>query len=328
MEKLISNFTKDIVQAIEIARQHKITNSAVKRITNVVICGMGGSGIGASIVYQWVYEEISVPVSICQDYTLPNSVSENTLLIGCSYSGNTEETITAVELAMNKNATIVGICSGGFLETFCLQNKFDCIIIPSGNQPRAALAFPIVQLLHILNSFNLIKSSRFEELLKAKEMLEINQYAIKQEAILIAEKLYGKVGVLIAEKKYEGVAIRAKQQFNENSKYLSWVSIIPEMNHNELVGWGGGDNRFVCLFIETIDAQPKNQKRFVLTKQILTEKTKHHYTLKSMGTTYIERYLYLIHLLDWASFYLVDLNKVDAFDIDVINYLKQELAVN
>jgi glucose/mannose-6-phosphate isomerase len=327
MDNLISNFTKDIEQAIEIANRSEIKNRAHSKIDNVLICGMGGSGIGAKIVYQLIYDHIAVPVLFCQDYTLPNSVSENTLVIGCSYSGNTEETLSALNLAKTKNAAIVGVCSGGRLEGFCRENNFDCIIIPSGNQPRAALAFSIIQLLHVLNVYKLIASNFFKEIIKAKEVLELNQISIKHEASEIAKKLYGKVGVLVVESKYEGVAVRARQQFNENSKYLSWVSVIPEMNHNELVGWAGGDNRFACIFIETSDVHLQNHKRFLLTKQILTQKTAYSYSVKAIGTTYIERYLYLIHLFDWTSFYLVELNKADVFDIAVINYLKQELQV-
>jgi glucose/mannose-6-phosphate isomerase len=326
MDKLISDFTLNIEQAIEIANQSLITPRSKSEIKNVLICGMGGSGIGANIVHQWIYNDIKIPVSFCQDYTIPNFVSENTLVIACSYSGNTEETFAAIKEAKTKQATIVAIASGGDLQSFCQENNYPIIIIPSGNQPRAAIAFSIIQLLHVLKSFELISSNYFNELLRAKTLLENNQDNIKQEALIVAEKLQGKVAVIVAERKYEAVAIRAKQQLNENSKYLAWTSIIPEMNHNELVGWGGGDNRFVALFLETSDVHSQNHKRFVLSKQIIAEKTPHTVSIKAIGSNYIERYVYLIHLLDWVSYYLVGLNKVDAFDIEVINYFKYELS--
>jgi glucose/mannose-6-phosphate isomerase len=325
MDKLISDFTLNIEQAIEIANQSLITPRSKSEIKNVLICGMGGSGIGANIVHQWIYDDIAIPVSFCQDYTIPNFVNENTLVIGCSYSGNTEETMAALEQAKARNASIVGISSGGALNNFCVENNYDSILIPSGNQPRAAIAFSIIQLLHVLKSYALISSNLFDIITNAKKFLVENQEQIKRDASLIAEKLFGKVAAIVVEKKYEGVAIRAKQQFNENSKYLTWVSVIPEMNHNELVGWGGGDNRFVALFIDAADVHIQNNKRFVLTKQIIAEKTPYTFSVKALGSNYVERYIYLIHLLDWASYYLVEMNKVDAFDIDAINFLKHEL---
>lgn len=325
MEKLIEAFTANITEAIEIAKKSELKKST-NEIHNIVICGMGGSGIGGKLISQWVQNEISLPITLCQDYTLPAFVSVNSLVIASSYSGNTEETMSAIKIAKEKNAHIVGISSGGALEQFCKDNNYDVIIVPGGNQPRAAIAFSLIQLLHIFESFGMISSKSIEEMQKGRDLITANLDRNKEEGKKIAQFLYGKVGVIYSESIYEGVAVRARQQLNENSKYLGWSLAIPEMNHNELVGWGGGSDNFAVIFLKTDDVNPRNKMRFDLTKEILEKRTQHIYELESKGNSLIERSLHLINVLDWASWYLVELNKVDAYDIVVINHLKDSLA--
>lgn len=325
MDKLITAFTQNIDEAIAIAKTSHI-HPADREIKNIVICGMGGSGIGGKLVSQWIAGEIALPVSLCQDYTLPNFVDQHTLVIGSSYSGNTEETLAALEIARNKGALIKCISSGGTLEQFCKNNKYDIIIVPGGNQPRAAIAYSLVQLLHIFRSLGMISGKSLEEIIHGKEAIDTNLDANKAEGKRIADFLFGKVGIIYSEAAYEGVAVRARQQLNENSKFLGWTHAIPEMNHNELVGWGGGSDKFAVIFMRTEDMNPRNAARMDLTQEIIAKKTPHIYELNAKGNSLIERSLHLINVMDWASYYLVELNKVDVFDIKVIDHLKNSLA--
>lgn len=325
MDKLITAFTQNIDEAIAIAKTSHIHPSD-REIKNIVICGMGGSGIGGKLVSQWISGEIALPVSLCQDYTLPNFVDQHTLVIGSSYSGNTEETLAALEIARNKGALIKCISSGGTLEQFCKNNKYDIIIVPGGNQPRAAIAYSLVQLLHIFRSLGMISGKSLEEIIHGKEAIDTNLDANKAEGKRIADFLFGKVGIIYSEAAYEGVAVRARQQLNENSKFLGWTHAIPEMNHNELVGWGGGSDKFAVIFMRTEDMNPRNAARMDLTQEIIAKKTPHIYELNAKGNSLIERSLHLINVMDWASYYLVELNKVDVFDIKVIDHLKNSLA--
>lgn len=325
MEKLITAFTQNIDEAIAISKTVTITKPTTE-IRNIVICGMGGSGIGGKLVSQWIQNEISLPITLCQDYTLPAFVNQHTLVIGSSYSGNTEETLAALEIAKSKGATIKCISSGGTLEQFSKANGYDVIIVPGGNQPRAAIGYSLVQLIFIFESLGLISAKPMQDLEKGRDLINSNLEANKAEGKKIAEFLFGKVGVIYSETAYEGVAVRARQQLNENSKFLGWSLAIPEMNHNELVGWGGGSDQFAVIFFRTEDANPRNATRMDLTKEILSQKTKHIYDLHAKGSSLIERSLHLISVMDWASYYLVELNKVDAFDIIVINHLKDSLA--
>lgn len=325
MEKLIAEFPNNLSEALQIAQSANFKIPTMK-IENVVICGMGGSGIGGKLVSKWVEDEIKLPITHSHDYSIPAFVSENTLVIGSSYSGNTEETLACVEEAMLKGAHIVCVCSGGELAEICRNNNYDVVIVPGGNPPRTALAFSLVQLLNIFMKLGMIGAKSLSDIAAARELIVSNEKEIKEEAHKLAEFLKGSVGILYGTTKYEAVLVRARQQFNENSKLLCWHHTLPEMNHNELVGWGGGDNRFSVVFFETDDIHPRNARRLQITKEVISQKTENIYTLRGIGNSTIEKSIYLINVVDWASLYLSDLSNVDPIDIAVIDMLKSELA--
>jgi len=325
MDKLITAFTANILEALEIASKAKI-NQAKNEIHNILICGMGGSGIGGKIVSQWIQDDSSVPVLLLNDYTLPNYIDKHSIVIGSSYSGNTEETLIALKKAKEQGAHIIGICSGGEVKDFCIENAYDYILVPGGNPPRTAVAFSIVQLLNIFIQLGMTTSSRLSEVKSAHDLLITKQNQIHDKAKELAAFLQGKVGVFYSGPRYEGVAVRARQQFNENSKLLCWHHVIPEMNHNELVGWGGGDERFAAVFFQTNDLIPRNQRRYEITYEEVKKHTPFVMEISAQGSTQIERSFFLINLVDWASYYLALNKNVDAMDIRVIDYLKNELA--
>jgi glucose/mannose-6-phosphate isomerase len=325
MEKLITAFPQNMIDAMAIASRFNL-KKPVQDIHNIVICGMGGSGIGGKIVAQCIQEQVNIPVSLLSDYDLPAFIGKNTLVIGSSYSGNTEETMTSVVEAYKRGSHIVCITSGGEMEQFCKAENIDCVIVPGGNPPRTAVAFSIVQLLHIFIELGYISPENMEQVRLSHDLLLHHSESIHAKAKEIAHFMYGKVGIIYAGPNYESVAIRARQQFNENAKHLCWHHVIPEMNHNELVGWGGGDDRFAVLFFDTKDLNPRNQKRYDISKDIISKKAAGVMELEAIGDTHIQRSFYLINVSDWASFYLAELNQVDIFDIKVIDFLKDELA--
>ncbi len=325
MEKLITAFPQNILDAITIAESASF-KQPTNPIQNIIICGMGGSGIGGKIVAQWIENEAKIPVIILNDYSLPKFVDNHSLVIGSSYSGNTEETLSAIYEAHSLGAHIIGICSGGELETFCKKENYDFVIVPGGNPPRSAIAFSIVQLINIFIQLGIISKNNLEEIKIGQQLLLNEESSIHAIAKELATFLSGKVGVFYAVSNYEGVAIRARQQFNENSKLLCWHHVIPEMNHNELVGWGGGDDRFAVVFLNTKDLIPRNQKRYDISKDVISKRGAKIMELDAVGESQIQRSLYLINLVDWASFYLSEIKGVDIMDIKVIDFLKSELA--
>lgn len=324
MKALIEAFPANIREAISIAKNARFSGD-YSGITNVVICGMGGSGIGGTMVKDWLFDELCVPVVVVKDYDMPKFVGPSTLVIGSSYSGNTEETLNSLDEAIAAGAKIIGVCSGGALEALCKEKGYDHVIVPGGNPPRTALAFSLVQLLNIFHKTGLIAKEHLQSMASAEVLITSEATTIHQEAKALAAHLHGKVGVFYGTSQYEGVVTRARQQFNENSKELCWHHVLPEMNHNELVGWGGGDNRFAVVYFENKDINHRNEVRANITLEKISERAK-VLRIQSKGESIIERSIYLINVVDWASLYLAELKLVDPIDIAVIDYLKDSLA--
>lgn len=327
MKELISKFNEQLREAIEIALRQKFINHP-RKINNIVFTGMGGSGIGSRIVAQWIEKEIKVPITFVQNYEIPSWISRDTLVIATSYSGNTEETLSSIEKCIKTGAIVVGICSGGKLRDMCIENQLDCIIIPKGFPPRAALAYSLAQQLIVLIKFNLISWNSIYELTNCSDFIAKHEEEIKLKAQEIVKIINNTNPVIYAEFPYEGVAIRGKQQFNENGKFLCCYNVIPEMNHNELLGWDSGNQSHSALFLYNSDMNSSNLKRFELTQKIIENQTKNVIAIHSRGKNKIEESIYFIHILDWASYYLGIERGADVMEIDKIDFLKNQLALN
>ncbi|MEK7588243.1 MAG: bifunctional phosphoglucose/phosphomannose isomerase [Patescibacteria group bacterium] len=325
MENLIENFSAHIQEAIIIGEKATLSQKE-RQFKNVLITGMGGSGIGGAIASEIASIESPIPFSISKGYSVPQFVNTETLVIVSSYSGGTEETISAMKKAQEKGAKIVCITSGGEIEKIAKENNIDHIIIPGGMPPRAALGYSLVQMFFIFNYFGLIKDSFKDELLAGVSMLNTEKENIKQEAKKIAEKLYGTLPVIYAPYGSEGVAVRFKQQLNENAKMLCWYGVVPEMNHNELVGWAGGNEHIAVIIFRNQSDYLRISKRIDISKEVISKYTPNITEIYSKGNSLIERALYHIHLGDFISLYLANMKEVDVTDIKVIEYLKASLA--
>lgn len=325
MDKLIAQFPKQIADALEIAKEAHLSTLKNKSFKNVVICGMGGSGIGGKMVSQWFLSQSNVPVTLVQSYSLPGFVNKETLVIGSSYSGNTEETLTVVKAAHDSGATIVGVSSGGEMIRFCKETKSDFIRVPGGNPPRSMLAFSVIQLVKILSTASVINKESLHQIDHCRHLLNAELLTIKQEAKRMASHIYKKQCALYGSTELESVVVRARQQINENSKQLCWHHVIPEMNHNELVGWGGGTNDIAVIFFVSQFMGERNKLRFDLSKEIISKKTDAILSIEGRGKSPIEESFYFIHIIDWASIYLAELNGVDPIEIHVIDHLKDSL---
>ena len=325
MKDLIANFSNQLKEAITIGEAAKLTHSEYF-IRNVVITGLGGSGIGGTIISEIAANQCPVPVSINKDYFLPEFVNEETLVIVSSYSGNTEETLCAMEIAMKRGAKIVCITSGGKVLEMAQDNKFDHIIVPGGMPPRSCLGYSFTQLLYIFNFFGLINENFKTELPKAIALIDAEEKNIQNAAQEIAKKLVNKIPIIYCVANNEGVAIRLRQQINENSKMLCWHQVIPEMNHNELVGWTEKSDKWAVLILRNNNDYERTQKRIEINKEVISKYADSITEIYSKGSSIIERSIYLIHLGDWISWYLSELRHVDATEVNVINYLKSTLA--
>ena len=324
MKELIDGFGQQLLKGVEVGENLNFT-APKNPIQNVVITGLGGSGMGGKIVAELIENELEVPVYINNSYSLPNFVSKNTLVIASSFSGNTEETISALEFALERKAECAIISSGGRAIEIAREEGLSYAQVPNVGPPRANIGLSIVQQLYLLKAYKLIDWDVKSAIKSAVAFLSSNKESIKIEAEKLANFLYQKQPIVYACHRFHGTAIRFKQQLNENAKMLAWTHVIPEMNHNELVGWAGGSKLHAPVFFETNSDSERNQLRTQLSKEIIKEHTE-IFTVKAYGNSPLIQTLYLIHLGDWCSQFLADKNQVDIFDIKVIEHLKSELA--
>ena len=325
MKTLVANFSKQLTEAIQIGSKAKLTPSK-NNIQNVLICGLGGSGIGGTIVSQLVTPLGNVPIDTCKGYFIPAYVNEKTLLIISSYSGNTEETLQCLEEAIKKNAKIVCITSGGTVEQISKEKGFDHIVVPGGMPPRSCLGYSLVQLFFILSYFKIINDGFKKELEAAVKLIDSEETAIIEEATALAKKIDGKFPVIYATTLNEGIAVRFRQQLNENAKILCWHHIIPEMNHNELVGWTEKNENYVVLFLLDKDEYSRNLARVEINKEIIKKCTSSIIDIYSKGNSAIEKAIYFIHLGDWVSVILGESRGADLMEVKVIDHLKSALS--
>jgi glucose/mannose-6-phosphate isomerase len=325
MNNYISDFTNQLNDALSIGISSKF-NSAKSDINNILICGLGGSGIGGSIITDIVNDVISVPILATKGYEVPNFVNKNTLVIACSYSGNTEETIEAVEKCLKTNAEVSVITSGGKLKEIALEKNLNHIIIPGGHPPRAMFGYGFTELFFVLKNYNLINNDFENDFENAISLLDKEKENIKKLASSIAKKLYKKTPVIYTSEGFEGVAIRFRQQMNENSKMLCWHHVVPEMNHNELLGWRTNVDGLAVVYLRNKNDYYRNQTRVDINKSVINKYTEDILEIWSKGNSLIETSLYHINVGDWVSWYLSELNNVDAIEIDVINFLKDRLS--
>ena len=325
MNDYIDDFSNHLREAIETANNTNLT-SCTKEIRNVLICGLGGSGIGGTIVSDIISPKVDIPITATKDYSIPNFVNEHTLVIANSYSGNTEETLYALEKCQAKGAEIAVITSGGKLKAIAEENKYNKIIIPGNQPPRAMFGYAFTELFFMLNHYGIIDDSFKSDFTKAIELLDTEKSDIQEQAMSLAKKMYKQTPVIYVANGFEGVAVRFRQQINENSKMLCWHHVVPEMNHNELLGWRTNVNDLAVVYLRNKSDYDRNQIRIDINKKVIAKFTENITEIWSKGDSLIENSLYHINLGDWVSWYLSEMNNVDAIEIDVIDFLKGELA--
>lgn len=341
MYDVLVNFPEQIKTAWDNNFQIERTN--YKNIKNIVLTGLGGSAISGDVAQTFLYKTLQLPLQVNRNYDLPNFANESTLVIACSYSGNTEETISAYKGALERKCKIVSIGSGGEIEKLTNANGNLHIKVPSGFQPRCALGLMFFNLLKFLNdagfiSFNDSMIESIYKMLKAKSEIYSKEHSQPYDD---AVKLIGHFPVIHSSDLLQSVNVRFRCQLAENSKVLSYSGIIPELNHNEIIGWEkfdlpaelglkrqAGSNKFNAMLIQIIDEDdhPRNKLRFEITEKILKETCIEILKIKSSEKSFEERIIDLIYYTDWVSFYLAVLRKVDPTPIKNINILKNSLA--
>jgi len=304
---------------------------------NVVSTGLGGSAIGSDLARSYIADDSETPLFVNRNYRLPGFVGEGTLVIASSYSGNTEETISAYKDAKVKKAKIIAVTSGGELRKLATDDGFPVLTIPGGLQPRCALGYSFFPLLIVLVKIGVVKD-RAEDIDEAIEVLTSLKvkslgYAVPEKkniAKTIARSLYNKFPVIYAGGDHtDSVVTRWRGSLSENAKVLSSGHVIPEMNHNEIVGWENPAKLlkdFVAVILRDSGDNPRVAKRMDITKKILAKAGVKVIEVNSRGSSLLARIFSLIYIGDFVSFYLAILNKLDPTPVERIAYLKKELA--
>jgi glucose/mannose-6-phosphate isomerase len=332
MYDLLANFPHQAEEAVAIGTNTPLAVRA-RGIDAIVLCGLGGSAIGGDLLRSYLAEELKVPFLVNRHYTLPAFVGPRTLVVISSYSGNTEETNSAHRIARKRKARLLCISSNGTTEQLARKAKSGFIKIPGGLPPRAALGYSFFPLLIALQRLGLVrnKTREIRETLALLRTLA-ERYAAPggNPAFDLAAQLKHRVAVLYSgPERFDAVNVRWRGQIAENGKSLAFGHVVPEMNHNELVGWSVLREQMremqVILLRDQAD-HPRVKVRLDLSRQILAGYTDHVAEVWSEGISPLARMFSLIHLGDWVSLYLAVLHQVDPTPVEVITRLKNELA--
>ncbi len=325
MKNLVEAFPKHMRDALDIARNSKWDAKAME-FSNVVISGLGGSGIGGTIASQIIATECTIPIIVNKDYSVPEFINENTLFVASSYSGNTEETLEALSKAQEKGATVACLTSGGKVLQIATEKGYNFLEMPPGFPPRAAFGYSSTLLFHLLANFGLVSDSVINDLAKVPQLIDEQIESIKAQGKELAEKLNNKLPLIYSAARFDGVATRFKQQINENSKMLCWNAPVPEMNHNELVGWADKHPEAVPVFLRTKNDYFRTAERMNFSIDLMKSKGANCIELWSKFDSDVLNAYYLISITDWASVYIADLRGIDPVEVGVITELKNKLA--
>lgn len=327
MQKMIERFPEQLTEALAIAQSIQYHKHSAP-IRSIFISGLGGSGIGGGFVQEFTRGIAKVPVSVSKGYTAPAWVNKHTLAICSSYSGNTEETLSVLEQLLQTGAKVVCIASGGKMIEIAQKNGLDYVKLPSGwSSPRACMGYSITAQLGVLVAARLMPAQCLRQVAAAQKLLAKDQPAIMKHARKIAGQMQGKTAVIYAPDTIESVAIRWRQQINENAKMLCWHHVLPEMNHNELVGWRDQRDDLAVIWLSTNLDLPRVTIRTDISKGVTDKLAGVNIDIPvKKGKSMIEKAFYLVHLGDWLSVYLAEQRQVDPVEIKVIDYLKNELA--
>ncbi|MFC1934689.1 bifunctional phosphoglucose/phosphomannose isomerase [Chloroflexota bacterium] len=304
-------------------------------VDKVVVLGMGGSAIGSDLVKSLMVAEAKLPIFIHRDYGLPAFVDERTLVIASSYSGNTEETLSAFEQALNTGSKKLAITTGGKLREIAERRNIPVFIFDYKAQPRAALGFSFLPVLCFLQRLGFLsdKSVDVGETVQVLQKLsqEIGEKVPlpRNPAKQLAERLYGKLVVIYGAGVLAEVAHRWKTQVNENSKAWAFYEVFPELNHNATVGyefpaWLADKIRVVLLKSNSFNERVR--LRYKVTGELLERAGIKYESVDSEGQSLLSQMMSLVLFGDFASYYLAILYCIDPSPVKVIAYLKEQLA--
>ena len=331
----LTGFPGQISESLKFMKKFSV-DLDISGIHSIVMTGMGGSAISADLFLGYIYDELKIPTYTNRDYTVPGFVDKHTLFIASSYSGDTEETLEALKEAKKRSAIIICITSGGRMERFCEEGGYPCIKVPGNLPPRQALGYLFFPLISLFQQLGLI-TSKEADIKETRELLcELAERYNPATSFgnnlanHIAQSIYHAIPII-----YTGVPFlypvptRWRNQFNENAKSMAFSNVLPELNHNEIMGWEGlreVNKHFRVILLRDTEETPRTMKRIAVTKEILKSNKILFGEVFAEGYSRLARLFSLVFLGDWASYYWAMLNEKDPISIDSIDILKRKLS--
>ena len=302
-----------------------------KAFENVVYAGMGGSALAALVAQVW--PGINLPFEICREYNIPKFVSSKTLFIAASYSGNTEETLSTLTQAEETGATIFIITGGGKLKDRAQEKDYPFLVLPKATEPRYADFYNLVAIVSIFDALGLT-SNKLDELAAAAPFLK--QAAedwlptvpqAKNPAKKLAYELAGKSLAVYGGPLMAPAAYKWKISFQENAKNVAWWNVLPEFDHNELIGWTGHpvDKPYGIIELRSNLEHPRVQKRFEVAERLLSGRRPAPHVVQVQGKTLVEQLAWAINFGDFVSIYLALLNNQDPAPVPLVEKFKKAL---
>lgn len=307
--------------------------SDVEPPSNLLLCGMGGSSIGGALLESLAYDSTPVPIAVCRRYVPPSWAGSGTLAVCTSYSGNTEETLSAYHNAGRTGCARFCITSGGELERRARNEGVPYVKIPGGLPPRAALPYTFVPLLHLASELGMV-SIKEEDRIETGNVLQKlgSEYGDRRpnEATIVADYLTGRIPVVYSGSGLlSAVNLRWRGQLQENAKTPAFGNLYPELNHNEIEGWeskSGFWGRIAVVELVTRDDSPAVRRRMDVTRRLLEPKAAGWYRFEPQGESALARLLAGVLLGDWVSYYLAQNLEVDPMPVSLIDALKDSLS--
>jgi glucose/mannose-6-phosphate isomerase len=294
--------------------------------TGLLVCGMGGSAIGGDLAAAALGSRLSLPLDVVRGYGVPSWTPPDRLIFCSSYSGNTEETLACYEAAEAVGAQRVVATTGGRLAEYARRDGVPVIGMPAGLQPRAAVGYTFAIAAEVAALCDAGQSIR-TEIDSSAAHLEASREQLLAQASELAERIGDSVPLIYGCGLTVPIAYRWKCQVNENAKRPAFDHGLPEMDHNEIVGWEGTpEGAFSALFLEDCDQHPRERQRIELTSELVAPRAHEVIRLETVGETRTERLLWAVLLGDLLSLELAARSGADPTPVDVIESLKDRLG--
>jgi glucose/mannose-6-phosphate isomerase len=311
-----------------------ILPSGLVQANKVLICGMGGSGLVGLILKEFAQNQTKIPILTNHDYQIPKWVDDKTLVIAISHSGNTEETIDAVKSALTQNAKIIAISTGGEIEKMAVKHKFPIFLYLGSNSTRANIGNLLIACLGILKKIGIVKDLTDADIDEVEYHLngwlkKINKEIPQSNNLAkdIANSLYNKIPIIWGSYPLSSIAIRWKNDFNENAKTQSYCESFPELNHNSTCGIHFPiEKHSFILILQSKFINVRNLKRIQITKELLGENNIPYKIIQIEPTGHILSEILCYTLLgEYISYYLGILYDQNPKAIPEVEFIKSKL---